>query len=73
MNTPKQDEEKENEALALRYHNEIFQKGKLEVADDILSSDFVIHNPVLPEVVRNGPEGTEICICGNNSSTRSKT
>jgi steroid delta-isomerase-like uncharacterized protein len=57
--TSKQDEEKENEALALRYHNEIFQKGKLEVADDILSSDFVIHNPVLPEVVRNGPEGTK--------------
>jgi steroid delta-isomerase-like uncharacterized protein len=57
--TPKQDEEKENEVLALRYHNEIFQKGKLEVADEILSSDFVIHNPVLPEVVRNGPEGTK--------------
>jgi steroid delta-isomerase-like uncharacterized protein len=57
--TSKQDEEKENEALALRYHNEIFQKGKLEVADEILSSDFVIHNPVLPEVVRNGPEGTK--------------
>ena len=30
MDTSKQDEEKENEALALRYHNEIFQKGKLE-------------------------------------------
>jgi steroid delta-isomerase-like uncharacterized protein len=57
--TSKQDEEKENEVLALRYHNEIFQKGKLEVADEILSSDFVIHNPVLPEVVRNGPEGTK--------------
>jgi steroid delta-isomerase-like uncharacterized protein len=57
--TSKQSEEKENEALALRYHNEIFQKGKLEVADEILSSDFVIHNPVLPEVVRNGPEGTK--------------
>ncbi|MGH9974362.1 MAG: ester cyclase [Nitrososphaeraceae archaeon] len=57
--TSKQDEEKENEALALRYHNEIFQKGKLEVADEILSTDFVIHNPVLPEVVRNGPEGTK--------------
>ena len=57
--TSNQDEEKENESLALRYHNEIFQKGKLEVADEILSSDFVIHNPVLPEVVRNGPEGTK--------------
>jgi steroid delta-isomerase-like uncharacterized protein len=59
MDTSKQGEEKENEALALRYHNEIFQKGKLEVADEILSSDFVIHNPVLPKAVRNGPEGTK--------------
>ena len=28
------------------------------MADEILSPDFVIHNPVLPEAVRNGPEGT---------------
>jgi predicted SnoaL-like aldol condensation-catalyzing enzyme len=59
MDTSKRDEEKENEALALRYHYEIFQKGKLEEADEILSRDFVIHNPVLPEVVRNGLEGTK--------------
>jgi predicted SnoaL-like aldol condensation-catalyzing enzyme len=42
-------EEEINEALALRYHNDIFQKGKLEVADEILSPDFVLHNPLLPE------------------------
>ena len=29
------------------------------MADEILSPDFVIHNPVLPEAVRNGPEGTK--------------
>jgi steroid delta-isomerase-like uncharacterized protein len=46
-----------NEALALRYHNDIFSKGKLEVADEILSSDFVLHNPILPEELRKGPEG----------------
>jgi hypothetical protein len=34
-NTSKEEEEK-NQALALRYHNDIFQKGKLEVADEIL-------------------------------------
>ena len=51
-------QEEENQALALRYHNDIFKKGKLEVADEILSSDFVIHNPVLPKELRNGPEGT---------------
>jgi len=27
----------------------IYQKGNLEVADEILSSDFVLHNPTLPE------------------------
>ena len=52
-------QEEENKALALRYHGDIFQNGMLEVADEILSPDFVIHNPVLPEVLRNGPEGTK--------------
>jgi len=51
--------EKVNEELALRYHNDIFQEGKLEVADEILSPDFVIHNPSLPEELRKGPEGVK--------------
>ena len=58
-NTNRKQEEEINEALALRYHNDIFQKGNLEVADEILSSDFVIHNPVLPTELRKGPEGTK--------------
>ena len=52
-------QEEENKALALRYHDDIFQNGMLEVADEILSPDFVIHNPVLPEALRKGPEGTK--------------
>ena len=52
-------QEEENKALALRYHGDIFQNGMLEVADEILSPDFVIHNPVLPEVLRKGPQGTK--------------
>ena len=51
--------EKVNEELALRYHNDIFQEGKLEVADEILSPDFIIHNPSLPEELRKGPEGVK--------------
>jgi len=51
--------EKANEELALRYHNDIFQEGKLEVADEILSPDFVLHNPSLPEELRKGPEGVK--------------
>ena len=49
------EQEKSNEALAIRYYDDIFQKGKLEVADEILSPDFVIRNPVLPEDLRKGP------------------
>jgi steroid delta-isomerase-like uncharacterized protein len=52
-------EDEKNEALAIRYHQDIFQNGKLEVADEILSPDFVIRNPVLPEELRKGPEGTK--------------
>ena len=54
-----QQQEDKNEALAKRYHNDIYQKGNLEVADEILSSDFVLHNPTLPEELRNGPEGAK--------------
>ena len=54
-----EEEEKKNQALALRYHNDIFQKGMLKVADEILSADFVLHNPTLPEELRKGPEGTK--------------
>ncbi len=60
INTKQQQEnEDKNQALALRYHNDIFQKGNLEVADEILSPDFVLHNPALSEELRNGPEGTK--------------
>ena len=56
--TTEQEEDK-NQTLALRYHNDIFQNCKIEVADEILSPDFVLHNPVLPEELRKGPEGTK--------------
>ncbi len=52
-------EEEKNQSLALRYHKDIFQEGKIETADEILSPDFVIHNPVLPEELRKGPEGVK--------------
>jgi steroid delta-isomerase-like uncharacterized protein len=43
----------ENEALAHRWHMEIFNEGKLEVADEILGSEFVFH---MPEQDIRGPE-----------------
>ena len=51
--------ERENEILAHRFHMDIFKDGKLGVADEILSPDFIIHNPALPPELKNGPEGVK--------------
>jgi hypothetical protein len=40
---------------------EIFQKGKLSLADEILTPDFVLHDPVLHYDFTKGPESEEIC------------
>ena len=52
-------EEQRNEELAHRWHMDIFQKGDLSVADEILSSDFVWRNPSIPSDLRHGSEGTK--------------
>lgn len=39
--------QEENEAIAHRFNMDIFQDGKLEVADEIIASDFVWRNPIL--------------------------
>jgi predicted SnoaL-like aldol condensation-catalyzing enzyme len=51
--------EQEYEAIARRFHMEIFQQGKLEVADEILTPDFVLINPTLPSELTYGPEGVK--------------
>lgn len=38
-------ETKENEAVARRWHMDIFVAGKLDVADEILGPSFVFHMP----------------------------
>jgi steroid delta-isomerase-like uncharacterized protein len=52
-------QEQENEALAHRFHMDIFQQGKLEVADEILASDFVWRNPIIPPELQHGPESVK--------------
>jgi steroid delta-isomerase-like uncharacterized protein len=47
-----------NKQLAERFHDDIFVAGKLDVADEILSRDFVAHGPVPPEFAR-GPGGVK--------------
>ena len=46
----------ENKALTRRVMEEMFNKGNLDVADELLAPDFVVHDPAMPEDVR-GPEG----------------
>jgi len=51
--------ERENEGIARRFHMEIFQEGKLALADEILTPDFVLRNPTLPSEFTYGPEGVK--------------
>ena len=57
MSEYKEEQEKENEALANRFHMDIFQKGELEAADEILVPEFVLRNPDLPSELTHVPEG----------------
>ncbi len=43
-NTKKQQQQEDENEDPKHSHNDINQKGNLEVADKILSSDFVLHN-----------------------------
>jgi steroid delta-isomerase-like uncharacterized protein len=48
-----------NVDLAERFHFEVFQKGNLDAANDILTKDFVAHSPGLPPELSKGPEGAK--------------
>lgn len=45
-----------NKAIARRVVEDIFNAGRLEVADEIVTPDFVGHDPASPEPI-TGPEG----------------
>ncbi len=49
----------ENETLAHRFHMDIFEKGNLTVADELVAPDFVIHFPGLPPELLHRPEGVK--------------
>src|SRR4028119_364722 len=46
----------ENKALARRVLEEMFNKGNLDAADELLAPDYVDHDPAMLEDV-HGPEG----------------
>ncbi len=51
--------EEEKEALAHRFHMDIFQKGDLAAADEILAPDFIWRGPSIPSELKHGPEGVK--------------
>ena len=51
--------EQENEALAHSFCTEIFQKANFSLADEILTPDFILRNPVLPSELTHGSEGVK--------------
>ena len=46
----------EDKALARRVIEELFNRGNLEAADELIAPDYILHDPASPEEVR-GPEG----------------
>ena len=46
----------ENKALARRVIEEMFNKGNLALADELIAPEYVDHDPAMPEDIR-GPEG----------------
>jgi steroid delta-isomerase-like uncharacterized protein len=47
----------ENEALVRRYFEQIWDKGNLDLIDELFTTDFVRHGPVGTEGEVRGPEG----------------
>jgi steroid delta-isomerase-like uncharacterized protein len=50
-------------AVGRRVIEEIFSNGNLDVADEIIATDYVGHDPALPEPTR-GPEGVKQAAAG---------
>lgn len=54
-------------AIARRETDEIFNKGNLDIIDEIISPDYVGHDPASPEPIR-GHEGLKAMITGYRSA-----
>jgi steroid delta-isomerase-like uncharacterized protein len=58
MANPQQQEE-ENEVLAHRFHMDIFLKGDMSAADQILAENFIWRNPNVPPELAHGHESVK--------------
>ena len=52
-----------NTHLIKRYFDEVWNNGKLEVLDDIISPDYINHNPGMPSPIP-GPDGLKPIVAG---------
>jgi steroid delta-isomerase-like uncharacterized protein len=48
-----------NAELAKRFHEDIFERGDFDAADQILTKDFVTHSPGAPADFLHGPDGAK--------------
>jgi steroid delta-isomerase-like uncharacterized protein len=48
----------ENKEKVRRFLEEAFNEGNLGVADEIFASDYILHDPAIPEEI-SGPEGVK--------------
>ena len=46
----------ENKATSRRFYEELFNRGNLTAAEELVTADFVLHDPNIPEQPR-GPDG----------------
>jgi hypothetical protein len=53
------EKQQENEALARRFHMEIFRGRNYDVSNEILAPGFVLRNPALPPEFTHGPTGVK--------------
>lgn len=47
----------QNKAVVRRWYKDVFEGGRLDVADEIFSADFMTHDPNAPGGWPGGPEG----------------
>jgi predicted ester cyclase len=46
-----------NRSVIIRYFEEVWNRGRLEVLDEIIAPDYVNHSPGSPETPPHGPRG----------------
>jgi steroid delta-isomerase-like uncharacterized protein len=52
-----------NQELIVKYFEDVWNKGKLEVLDEIISPDYINHSPGMPNPAP-GPEGLKPIVAG---------